>query len=29
VMMKPEAELEGQDSDKVLTEILGTVEVPK
>ena len=29
VMMRPEAELEGQDSDKVLTEILGTVEVPK
>lgn len=29
VMMRPEAELEGQDSDRVLTEILGTVEVPK
>jgi MoxR-like ATPase len=29
VMMKPEAELEGQDSDRVLSEILGTVEVPK
>ena len=29
VMMRPEAELEGQDSDKALTEILGTVEVPK
>jgi len=29
VMMKPEAELEGLDSDRVLTEILGSVEVPK
>jgi MoxR-like ATPase len=29
VMMRPEAELEGQESDKVLTDILGTVEVPK
>ncbi len=29
VMMKPEAELEGLTSDQVLTEILGTVEVPK
>jgi MoxR-like ATPase len=29
VMMKPEAELEGLDSDRVLTEVLGSVEVPK
>lgn len=29
VMMKPEAELEGQDSDQVLNEIINTVEVPK
>jgi MoxR-like ATPase len=29
VMLKPEAELEGQDSDHALKEILGTVEVPK
>ncbi|HKF23932.1 MAG TPA: MoxR family ATPase [Candidatus Angelobacter sp.] len=29
VMMKPEAELEGLNSDQVLTEIIGTVEVPK
>src|SRR5215471_9428293 len=29
VMMKPEAELEGLSSDQVLTEIIGTVEVPK
>jgi MoxR-like ATPase len=29
VMMKPEAELEGLDSDRVLTEIIGSVEVPK
>jgi len=29
VMMKPEAELEGQDSDQVLTEIMNSVEVPK
>ncbi len=29
VMMKPEAELEGLDSDRVLAEILGSVEVPK
>jgi len=27
--MKPEAELEGLDSDRVLTEVLGSVEVPK
>ena len=29
VMMKPEAELEGLDSDRTLAEILGSVEVPK
>jgi hypothetical protein len=29
VMMKPEAELEGMDSDRVLSEIVGAVEVPK
>src|SRR5262249_37259420 len=29
VMMKPEAELEGLDSDRVLTEIVNAVEVPK
>ncbi|MGH9567358.1 MAG: AAA family ATPase, partial [Candidatus Angelobacter sp.] len=29
VMLKPEAELEGLSSDQVLTEIIGTVEVPK
>jgi MoxR-like ATPase len=29
VMMKPEAELEGLDSDRVLAEITGSVEVPK
>jgi MoxR-like ATPase len=29
VMMKPEAELEGLNSDQVLKEIIGTVEVPK
>jgi MoxR-like ATPase len=29
VMMKPEAELEGQDSDQVLKEIVNSVEVPK
>ncbi len=29
VMMKPEAELEGLDSDQVLKEIVGSVEVPK
>src|SRR5689334_6415313 len=29
VMMKPEAELEGLDSDRVLSEIVGSVEVPK
>lgn len=29
VMMKPEAELEGQDSDMVLKEIVNSVEVPK
>jgi MoxR-like ATPase len=29
VMMKPEAELEGLDSDRVVTEILSSVEVPK
>jgi hypothetical protein len=29
VMMKPEAELEGQDSDEVLKEIVNSVEVPK
>lgn len=29
VMMKPEAELEGLDSDRALTEIIGSVEVPK
>ena len=29
VIMKPEAELEGLDSDRVLTEIIGSVEVPK
>ena len=29
VMMKPEAELEGLNSDQVLTEIIGTVDVPK
>ncbi len=29
VMMKPEAELEGLDSDRVLTEIVNSVEVPK
>jgi MoxR-like ATPase len=29
VMMKPEAELEGLDSDRVLTEIINSVEVPK
>ncbi|HET6843113.1 MAG TPA: MoxR family ATPase [Candidatus Angelobacter sp.] len=29
VMMKPEAELEGLDSDQVLKEIIGSVEVPK
>ncbi|MBZ5521834.1 MAG: MoxR family ATPase [Acidobacteriia bacterium] len=29
VMMKPEAELEGLDSDRVLAEVIGSVEVPK
>ncbi len=29
VMMKPEAELEGLDSDRALTEIIGSVAVPK
>lgn len=29
VMMKPEAELEGQDSDQVLNEVINSVEVPK
>jgi MoxR-like ATPase len=29
IMIKPEAELEGQDADQVVTEIIGTVEVPK
>jgi len=29
VMMKPEAELEGLDSDQVLKEVVGSVEVPK
>ena len=29
VMIKPEAELEGLDSDQVLTEIIGSVAVPK
>ena len=29
VIMKPEAELEGQDSDQVLKEIVNSVEVPK
>ncbi|HET7871382.1 MAG TPA: MoxR family ATPase [Terriglobales bacterium] len=29
VMIKPEAELEGLSSDQVLTEVLGSVEVPK
>jgi MoxR-like ATPase len=29
VMMKPEAELEGLDSDRVLAEIVNSVEVPK
>ena len=29
VIMKPEAELEGLSSDQVLTEIVGSVEVPK
>jgi MoxR-like ATPase len=29
VMMRPEAELEGLDSDRVLTEIINSVEVPK
>jgi MoxR-like ATPase len=29
VMMKPEAELEGLDADRVLTEVIGSVEVPK
>ncbi|HWX54197.1 MAG TPA: MoxR family ATPase [Verrucomicrobiae bacterium] len=29
VMMKPEAELEGLDSDQVLKEVIGSVEVPK
>ncbi len=29
VMMKPEAELEGLDSNQVLAEIIGSVEVPK
>ncbi|HZU31637.1 MAG TPA: hypothetical protein VFB79_11000 [Candidatus Angelobacter sp.] len=29
VMMKPEAELEGLDSDRVLAEIISSVEVPK
>jgi MoxR-like ATPase len=29
IMIKPEAELEGQDPDHVLQEIIGTVEVPK
>ena len=29
VMMKPEAELEGLDSDRVLAEIINSVEVPK
>jgi MoxR-like ATPase len=29
VMMKPEAELEGLDSDRVLSEIINSVEVPK
>ena len=29
IMMKPEAQLEGQDNDQVLKEIINTVEVPK
>jgi MoxR-like ATPase len=29
VIIKPEAELEGLDSDQVLNEVLGSVEVPK
>jgi MoxR-like ATPase len=29
VIIKPEAELEGLDSDRALQEILGSVEVPK
>jgi MoxR-like ATPase len=29
VIMKPEAELEGLTSDRVLTEVIGSVEVPK
>lgn len=29
VIMKPEAELEGMTSDRVLTEVVGSVEVPK
>jgi MoxR-like ATPase len=29
VMIRPEAELEGLDSDRVLTEVLNSVEVPK
>jgi MoxR-like ATPase len=29
IMIKPEAELEGQDADQVLREIVGSVEVPK
>jgi len=29
VIMKPEAELEGLNSDQVLNEIIGTIEVPK
>jgi len=29
VIIKPEAELEGLDSDRVLGEIIGSVEVPK
>jgi len=28
-MMRPEAELEGLDSDRVLSEIINSVEVPK
>jgi MoxR-like ATPase len=29
VIMKPEAELEGLNSDQVLSQIIGSVEVPK
>jgi MoxR-like ATPase len=29
VIVKPEAELEGLNSDRVLNEIIGTIEVPK